>query len=106
MSGEKPSKQKLPPNTDDKVIEVSLKQVIWGFSLLMVCTAATAGTIIVLKDYSKYKRQEAVINSVIKLIDLVRLDQKGVHDWKQQKKDSSSPTVTSSEAQESPGTSD
>ena len=98
MSEAKASKQNMPPKTDDKVVEVGLKQIFWGFSMIMVGTVVVGTTIIVLRDFSKYKRQKVIIDSVIKLIDLVRLDQKGVHDWKQQKKASSSPTVTSSEA--------
>ncbi len=77
MSETKPSKQKLPPKTEDKVVEVSLKQVIWGFSMLMAGTAVVGTTIIILRDYSKYKRQKAIIDSVVKLIEFVRLDKEG-----------------------------
>ncbi len=105
MSEAKSSKQKLPPKTNDKVVEVSLKQVIWGFSLLLVSTAAVASTVIVLKDYSKYKRQEAIINSVVRIIDIVNV-QKGENHWKQEKKGSSSHTKTSLAQQESPDTLD
>ncbi len=77
MTDTKNSKQKLPPEVKDRVIEVSLRQVIWGFTMLIAGSATVAAGIIVLRDYSKYKRQEAIINSAVKLIEIVRLDQKG-----------------------------
>ena len=73
MSEPKTPKNKLPPKTNDQIVEVTLKHVLGGFVLVVVGTATIAGTVIVLKDYSKYKRQEAVITSLSKLIDLVQI---------------------------------
>ncbi len=70
MSGEekKQSKSRLPPKTDSKIIEVSLKHLIWGFIVLTAGTVTVGSTMILLKDYSKLKRQEAVIESITTLI--------------------------------------
>ena len=62
------TKQKLPPETDDKIIEVSLKHVILGFGGIVI-GSLTVGTVIVMaKDYAKFKRQKAILDAVTHLI--------------------------------------
>jgi len=100
MSEEKKPKSKLPPKTSDKIVEVSLKQVIWGFTVLIAGTVVVGSTIILLKDYSKYKRQKAIIESITELIVTFQNQEKGEQNWKREKNESSYPTKISSEQQE------
>ena len=51
-------KSRLPPESEDKVIEVSLKHVILGFTVV-VTTAFVVGTgVVLLRDYVRYRRQK------------------------------------------------
>lgn len=69
MSGEKPSKSsKLPPRQKSKVVDVSLKHVILGFTLTVTSVTALSVSVILLRDYSRYRRQTAVVESIKELI--------------------------------------
>lgn len=59
----------LPPETEDHVVEVSLRHIIIAFTSLLLGSVAVGTTIVLIKDYARYKRQKAFFDSFIKLIN-------------------------------------
>jgi hypothetical protein len=62
-----PKKEKLPPKTEDQVVEVSLKHVALAFATVLGSTVLVGSTIIAVRDYSRYKRQQAMVDSLKEL---------------------------------------
>ena len=70
-------KSRLPPESEDKVIEISLKHVIIGFTTV-VTTAFLVGTgIVLLRDYVRYRRQKSIFDSLANLITVLQTKAKG-----------------------------
>ena len=70
-------KSRLPPETEEKVVEVSLKHVIIGFTTV-VTTAFLVGTgIVLLRDYVRYRRQKSIFDNLAKLITVLQSKEKG-----------------------------
>ena len=63
------TKTKLPPKEKSTVVEVNLKHVT--LTLFGILSGATLMgiTIIVVKDYTKLKRQEALINGLLNVVE-------------------------------------
>lgn len=61
-------KQKLPPKTEDHIVEVSLKHVVFGFATMIVSSLTVGIRISFVKDYTKFKRQKAILDSVTQLL--------------------------------------
>lgn len=59
-----PKKSKLPPKVEDKVVEVSLKHVIVAFATVIFSSVLVGSTIIVIRDYSRYRRQKALVENI------------------------------------------
>ena len=55
------SKRKLPVKIKDKIIEVNLKEVIIGFLSLFGTTFIMVSGMMYLKDFWRFKRQQALI---------------------------------------------
>ena len=66
---------RLPHEEEDHVVEVSLRHVVLLFGSLAVGTVLVGATLMVVKDYSKTKRQQAFFNNTKEVIQLI---QKGV----------------------------
>lgn len=66
---------RLPHEEEDHVIEVSLRHVILLFGSLAIGTVLVGATLMIVKDYSKTKRQQAFFNNTKEVIQLI---QKGV----------------------------
>ena len=72
-----PKKSRLPPESEEKVVEVSLKHVIIGFTTV-VTTAFLVGTgIVLLRDYVRYRRQKSIFDNLAKLITVLQTKEKG-----------------------------
>ena len=54
-------KKKLPAKRKDKIIEVNLKEVIIGFLSLFGTTFIMVSGMMYLKDFWRFKRQQALI---------------------------------------------
>ena len=65
-------KQKLPRESEDKVIEVSLRHVILVFSGLVVGSFTVASGVVILKDYTKYRRQKAIIEAAKDMFTFIK----------------------------------
>jgi hypothetical protein len=62
------SKQKLPPQADDHIVEVSLRHVIMAFGGLVLGSLTVGAGIVFIIDYAKYKRQKAIIDALQQLL--------------------------------------
>jgi len=67
----KQTKAKLPQEQDDTVIEVSLRHVIILFCGISLATLVVGTTLIVVKDYSKTKRNQALFDNTKELLKLI-----------------------------------
>lgn len=61
-------KPTLPGKTEEKVIDVSLKQVIAVFGSFVFATLTAGVSIVLLRDHARYKRQKAVIDGITNLV--------------------------------------
>jgi len=62
------AKQPLPPAETEAVIDVSLKHVLIAFAGLVSATLTVGTTIVLLRDYAKFKRQKALIEAATELL--------------------------------------
>ena len=84
-----PPKETLPEEVEDHIVEVSMRHVILAFAGLVTTVFVTGVGIVFARDYSKYKRQKAMIDAATQLLQTI---QEGDKPWKKQKKDISSQT--------------
>ena len=91
-------KQKLPPETEDNVVEVDLRHVVLAFVAVVTVTFVTGTALVMIKDYAKYRRQRAVIEAVGHFIKSI---QQGEKPWKGKKEVTSSQTKKSNIPQKS-----
>ena len=61
-------KPTLPGKPEDKIIDVSLRQVLAIFGGLVFSTLTVGISLILLRDYARYRRQMAVIEAVTGLV--------------------------------------
>ncbi len=64
-------KAKLPKESEDHVIEVSLRHVILLFGSLALGTLVVGSSLIIVKDYSKTKRQQAFFDGTKEVLKLI-----------------------------------
>ncbi len=85
MNGQSP----LPPEEKDTVIDVSLKHILIAFGGLVSATFTVGVSIVLLRDYAKYKRQKAIIDAATQLLLNIQHPERS-ENWKEKKK----PTAT------------
>ncbi len=61
-------KEQLPGESNDQIIEVSLKHVIFTFGSLVLGSITVGASVTFIKDYVKYRRQKALFDAVKNLI--------------------------------------
>ena len=98
------SKQKLPPETEDNIVEVDIRHVILAFGGIVVGSLTIGTTIVVAKDIAKYKRQKALIDAAMQFI--ITIQEGGETTWNEKKMGSLSPMKTSRKPKKSLDTSD
>ena len=64
-------KAKLPQESEDHVVEVSLRHVIYFFGGISIATLVVGTTLIYVKDHSKIKRQQAFFDGTKEVIKLI-----------------------------------
>lgn len=62
------SSTKLPPEKEDHIVDVSLKQVAALFAALVLCVIMAGSIVVLLRDYSRSRRQKAAIEAITQLI--------------------------------------
>ena len=73
MTSEKSnSKKKLPLKPKDKIIEVNLKEVIFGFATVFGTTFILASGLMYLRDFWRFKRQQALIEGAKEMLNKFR----------------------------------
>jgi len=81
--------EKLPAETEDHIVEVSLRHVFLAFTGLVTAVFVTGVGMVFVRDFAKFKRQKAVIDAATNLLVTI---QEGDKPWKDKKTVSSSPT--------------
>jgi len=78
-------KQSLPPEEKEAVIEVSLRHVLTAFGGLIVATFSVGAGIVIVRDYTRYKRQKAIIDAATELL-LTLQNRERSENWNEKKK--------------------
>ncbi len=91
-------RQKLPPETEDNVVEVEIRHVVFAFMAVVTVTFVTVTSLVMIKDYAKYRRQRAVIEAAG---HFSKSFQKGEKPWKETKEATSLQTKKSNIPQKS-----
>ena len=63
------SKKKLPGKRKDKIIEVNLKEVIFGFVTVFGTTFILVSGLMYLRDSWRFKRQQALIEGAKEMLN-------------------------------------
>ena len=63
----------------DTVVDVNLKHVLFAFGGFTLAALSVGVSIILLRDYSKYKRQKAIIEAATHLILIIKNE--GSTEW-------------------------
>ena len=61
----------MPPETEDNVVEVSLRHIIIAFTTILFGTAVVGTSIILVRDYVRFKRQKSFFDSFTNLINSI-----------------------------------
>jgi len=78
-------KEKLPSESEDKVIEVSLRHVVLAFSGLVIGSFTVGAGVVILKDYTKYRRQKAIIDAAKEMFTFIKYGG-DISTWKKMEK--------------------
>ena len=66
--------EELPPEYEDKPIEVEGKQIVLGLSFCLLGILAVGGGLIYYREGLKYSRQERLLETVLSVIDLFKVE--------------------------------
>jgi hypothetical protein len=55
------------------IVDVSIKHILVGFTILFVGTTVTISGIVILRDFAKYKRQQALLDGALKMIQTFKI---------------------------------
>ena len=69
MSNKKSNSKKLPAKPKDKIVEVNLKEVIFGFITLFGTTFILVSGLMYLRDSWRFKRQKALIEGAKEMLN-------------------------------------
>lgn len=75
--------ESLPPVQDDQVVEIDLRHVIYSLLALSGMVVLVGGTLLLTKDYIKYLREQALIDSTSHLIQTITKELQ----WSEEKTD-------------------
>jgi len=64
MDGKTP----LPPEQEEHVVDVSLRHLLLAFGGLTLAAVTVGSTLILVREYTRTRRQQALIDSATKLI--------------------------------------
>ena len=87
------TKEKLPRETEDNIIEVSLKHVVFTFGGLAFSALTVSAGVIFIRDYAKFRRQKAILDLAKQLLTTLQ-DGGDSKVWKKTKTASLSSTKT------------
>ena len=55
------------------IVDVSIKHILVGFTILFDGTTVTISGIVILRDFAKYKRQQALLDGALKMIQTFKI---------------------------------
>ncbi len=84
--------QRLPREFEDNVVDVSLGHVILAFATLAGTLVTVGLAIVFARDYARYRRQKAILETATDLIKTITNLKQGDAEWSKEKTESSSPT--------------
>lgn len=84
--------ERLPQKLEDNVVEVKLGHVILAFTTLAGTLAVVGLAIVFARDYSRYRRQKAILETATDFIKTITNCKGGKTEWSEEKTASSSPT--------------
>jgi len=61
-------KTTVPPESESSTIEISTRHLIIGFTALLVGSFLVGSGIVLVRDYSKYRRQRAMLKTTERII--------------------------------------
>ena len=67
------SKKKLPLKPKDKIVEVNLKEVIFGFLTVFGTTFILVSGLMYLRDFWRFKRHQALIEGAKEMLNKFRI---------------------------------
>ena len=82
------TRPKLPPESEENVVEVELRHVFFAFGTVVIIILVTGTALVMIRDYAKYRRQKAIIDAAGNFINTIM---KGDFPWKKETEDTSSP---------------
>jgi len=86
-------KQHLPREETDTVVDISLRHIIIAFGSLVVASFSIGVGIVFVRDYTKLRRQKAIIDAATEL--LLTLQQNERRDqWRNEKKKTDMPSIS------------
>ena len=71
---------KVPAKEESRVVEVSLKQVILGVTILFTAVFVTTTGVILVREQARFKRQQAILDSTLKLVGTFNRKEKNVQE--------------------------
>ena len=83
--------ERLPRKMEDNVVDVSLGHVILAFATLAGTMATVGLAIVFARDYARYRRQKAILETATDLIKTITDLKQGDAEWSKEKTVSSSP---------------
>ncbi len=93
----------LPAKSDDVIVDVQLKHIVATLFVIAGGSFLIGASILAVKDYLKFKRQKAMLDTAVNVILLIKNG--GPSDiCKEQKTDTLSPTMTSEKPETSSDT--
>ena len=66
------TEKKLPPKKEDQIVEVNFREVVIGFLSVSTATFFLVSSLMFVRDFLKYKRQGALIQGAIQIINKVK----------------------------------
>jgi hypothetical protein len=72
MSNPKSNSTKLPPEADDHIVDVKIQHLIIGFSVFMISAGLITGSVILLKDHLRTRRQQLFVDSLHGIISTIQ----------------------------------
>lgn len=78
-------KQHLPPEENETVVDISLRHVIVAFGSLVGASFAVGVGIVFVRDYTKLRRQKAIIDAATELL-LTLQNKERSDNWSTKKK--------------------
>ena len=71
--------EELPPEYEDKPIEVEGKHIILGLSFCLLGILAVGGGLIYYREGLRFRRQERLLETVLSLINLLKVEDSTPH---------------------------